>query len=357
MKAFVKVALLFGSVVTLVLGGAMAASADEVNDAATALQQSNVYVESGVAVENVDGLKNAYANSDIGIAILSGDTVSNNTNWTASTAAEYILNNTHDRFNTVILANDGNSPFVVVGKNADKVSEILYKNAGGDLGTQLMKDSKAFFDEGSHSAASGGKIGDDARIISEQIGIFALWAAVLGIVLLFVLVAIRIFIRSRKESPQKIRAVTSKAVDSDTLKKQMEKLANISVLLTKADASEMATTSQTIIRRLNELFTRIARRGGGSQLKLAQVEYTSQLSKLNDALGVDYFLDIISKPQLWDNPEVRKDEVRKAANAIDDQILENIKQVNSFKDLDFRVALESIISSADAPKANKMIGD
>jgi hypothetical protein len=105
---------------------------------------------------------------------------------------------------------------------------------------------------------------------------------------------------------------------------------------------------QSILTNVGQLFHRIRRTGTEQQVRIASIEYVDVLTKLDRALGEDYYLDILRNPRLWENPDARKQEVEEAVRATDDQLVANIRQVNASQDLEFKVALESLVGSMDA---------
>ncbi|MFK4790328.1 hypothetical protein [Microbacterium sp. ZW T5_56] len=92
-----------------------------------------------------------------------------------------------------------------------------------------------------------------------------------------------------------------------------------------------------------ELFMRLARRPDDGQIATAGVEYDAKLRKLIAALHPDYLLDIVRNPHLWDDPQERIAEVERALNAVSDEVVENIKQVNAFRALHFQVSLDGLV--------------
>ncbi|MCC2031770.1 hypothetical protein [Microbacterium allomyrinae] len=110
-----------------------------------------------------------------------------------------------------------------------------------------------------------------------------------------------------------------------------------------AGAVEMAHDAGTIAANTTELFDRLDRKGEEGQRAAAAVEYGETLRKLTGALDRDYLLDILTHPDLWDDPEERVREVRTAVSAFSTELVENIKQVNARRGLHFQVSLDGLI--------------
>lgn len=106
------------------------------------------------------------------------------------------------------------------------------------------------------------------------------------------------------------------------------------------EASELASI---VLTHIYELFRRIDRKGSRQYRELAQIRYLDIVKKLNSALSEDYFEYIVKSPSFWENSEEKKTAVLTALRSVDRQIIENIKQVNSSKEIEFKVAVDSLI--------------
>lgn len=99
------------------------------------------------------------------------------------------------------------------------------------------------------------------------------------------------------------------------------------------------------------------KRGTDQQVRLLQAQYQDTLAKLLKALDDDYYGDILSNPQYWGGAEDRLNEVRRAVEAVDQEAVENIKQVNESRDLEFKVALDSLIKTVTEAKLSDVYTD
>lgn len=99
-----------------------------------------------------------------------------------------------------------------------------------------------------------------------------------------------------------------------------------------------------VLSNVQELFGRMSSRLDEQSARLAAVRYAATLTKLNEALGKRYYLDIEANPELWSNPEQRMEAVEKALNATGEQIIRNIRQLNGSKDLIYQMSLDSLLS-------------
>ena len=67
--------------------------------------------------------------------------------------------------------------------------------------------------------------------------------------------------------------------------------------------------------------------------------------------------DILRNPQYWSNAEDRLAEVREAVEAVDLESLENTRQVNESRDLEFEVALDSLTRAVAEPGLSDVYTD
>ncbi|MBW9095055.1 hypothetical protein JNB62_15305 [Microbacterium jejuense] len=108
-------------------------------------------------------------------------------------------------------------------------------------------------------------------------------------------------------------------------------------------AGEVAHEVAVIAQNTTELFARLDRKGEEGQRATAAVEYGETLRKLTGALDRDYLLDILTRPDLWDDPVERVQEVRSAVSSFSSELVENIKQVNARRGLHFQVSLDGLM--------------
>ena len=111
------------------------------------------------------------------------------------------------------------------------------------------------------------------------------------------------------------------------------------------DAVALTVISQidSVVENVTDLFRRLSVKAYKEQRGLVQAEYEDKLDTLAAALDRDYLLDMLVKPRLWDDPEQRIRGVQRALEAVDAQILRNIKQINSRRGLVFQVKLDGLM--------------
>lgn len=112
-------------------------------------------------------------------------------------------------------------------------------------------------------------------------------------------------------------------------------------------AAETGSKIETLASHVEQLFARLDAKAGEDQSAIAEAEYSDKLARLVAALDRDYLLDLLTRPDLWDDPDGRVGEVREALDAVTTQIVDNIKQVNARKGLLFQVSLDSLIGRSE----------
>lgn len=112
-------------------------------------------------------------------------------------------------------------------------------------------------------------------------------------------------------------------------------------------AGPIAEQIDLLVVNVVELFRRLKSKAGRSQQRRALAEYDENLGKLVDALGPDYGLDLLTKPQLWDDPDQHLADIHAALQAVESQLVDNIKQVNARKRLVFDAKVDRLM----APRA------
>jgi len=154
-------------------------------------------------------------------------------------------------------------------------------------------------------------------------------------------------------SRSKKRAVESSAVSALTMGSQIseelrEKVAELHGLAQVYEErnSPLFPAVNGVLANVQELFERMGTHTDEQSARIAGVRYTDTLTKLNRALGRNYYLDIEAHPELWSDPDGRMEAVETAVNATGEQILRNIRELNSSRDLIYQLSLDALERSA-----------
>lgn len=256
---------------------------------------------------------------------------------------------------TVILIEDRPvaDRFAVASEGDSKeITSSLYSQGEDDGGTAVLAVASTLADSG--NAAGGTTSSSDGGVVFAAFITFLLiGAAVGGAVMLL-----------RRRGKRAIRQVEG----SRRLEKELSAALNgengefvqqaIERLRERAQAyPDLSGWLSQLSQHIAELFIRVRKRGTDQQVRLLQAQYRDTLAKLLKALEDDYYGDILRNPQYWSGPEERLAEVRRAVEAVDQEAVENIKQVNESRDLEFKVALDSLIKTVSEAKLSDVYTD
>lgn len=144
---------------------------------------------------------------------------------------------------------------------------------------------------------------------------------------------------------------------SEDLRKELTEFQKLSKVYARSNGDRRLQTAsagmETLLKNMSELFSRLNRKGKATtqSQRLAEQSYLITTRKLNEALGEEYFGDIVTHPNLWEDSEKKAERVLEALNSVNRQVIDNIRQVNASKELEFRIALDTILmNDVPAPK-------
>lgn len=308
---------------------------DYVDQAVHGLGSSAVFVDSDASLSSAGAIADAYDGT--GIAVVALPALAAQT-FSPSTLASQILKQTDDYEAVIVVIDSGRDSIgVAAHKSADATTIATAVNAhnSGDGGAGVLAAASEIKDSGAVSSVPHG--GDGFGVGEVLVG----GGSLLGIL---AVTALGIAAVKRYRNRAAGDRVLQKGVP-DHLEPALAKLRAIEAQHAVTGASPLSSRIHSIRTNIGQLFTRIGRTGTEQQAKMASVQYADVIGKLNRALGEDYYLDIVRNPRLWDDPDGRRREVEEAVVATDEQLVENIRQVNASQDLEFKVALESLVGS------------
>lgn len=152
--------------------------------------------------------------------------------------------------------------------------------------------------------------------------------------------------------PSRLGRGISRAIPEDA-RRQLEQLQQLDRHY-RDSKIPLAKGLEAVVSNAEELFQRMAEKMDDQTVRLSAVRYTDILSKLNRALGPNYYLDISQNPELWSDPSGRMEAVEKALSATGDELLRNIRQINADQDLATQLSLDSL-TALDEKDANSSI--
>lgn len=163
---------------------------------------------------------------------------------------------------------------------------------------------------------------------------------------------------SRKKRAVEVSTVTALTVGNQISEELREKIAELHELaeIYEEHNSPLFPAVNGVLANVQELFERMATHTDEQSARIAGVRYTDTLTKLNEALGRSYYLDIEAHPELWSDPDGRMEAVETAVNATGEQVLRNIRELNSSRDLIYQLSLESLVNRAERSKGIPELG-
>lgn len=337
---------LFGAFAMLTVSATSAHAVDFVADSIEGLKSSNVVVDSSAALSKSGSISETFEDSGIGVVVLpemADDTFS------ATHLAGQILNGSKSDYSTIIVVIDSNYDTFGVASNDDPTEMTTALNVihKGDAGETISAASRALLSEAkTESVGTDEGLSAGAATLGAGFGIASL---------IVVAIIIQRVVRKAKSRAPKIEKINLQNLPQD-LKRVTEELVAVHAKHMKRGHDELSQKIGQIIKNLEELFKRMNRKGTDQQKRLAAAQYVDTLGKLNSALGDDYYLDIEEHPELWNRASDRIKEIEQAVDATHVEIISNIRNFNESRDLEFKVALESLTKSLDENSIGDLYG-
>jgi hypothetical protein len=322
-----------------------------IDDAVTALQgDATVYVDSDVSLEGQGNISSALDGTNIDVVVLPELATST---FSPSEIASQIRSNTGET--TVVVVIDKNSIDTIAVSSSSNQTEIAtvlnqaLTESGGEAGPAIsssIQEVKDLSDSGTVIGANDGAGISVGFVLVPVIIVIAAAAVAISYVL------------GRRRNRNVITTLKTEAPTNfsdlmpSSLVPLLKQMSDLMKKHNKLQDKSLSAELRAIIDNLQELFKRLNKKGSNSQQRMAEVEYADKLPKLIEALGTNYYVDIVEHDDLWDNSNERLEEVAVAVEAVKKQLVQNIRQVNASKDLEFKVALGSLTRSSDNPSVD-----
>lgn len=359
MRKFSKGAIIttVGSGVLLTATAVPAQAVDFVSESITALAAKNVFIDSSATMSYANEISAAFSASPIAVVALPSMSTST---FSASDLAKQILAGTNGKYKTVIVMVDSSrDSFGVASNGGDSalIAKTLNEANKGDGGEAILQTNLKVIKAASSAQTSTSTQADSAPVNNNVVAYGGTSIAIA------VLLGAAVFALSKNKRKVKKKALSASVREQITaLPEDLRKVSNEFLEITQlhelnGSNSILAPQLQKIFTNFTELFARIERKGTEQQSRMASVQYIDTFTKLNSALGKDYYLDILRHPDLWENAQQRLKEVETAVSATSSEIITNIKQVNASKDLEFKVALESLSKSINEISVGDLYND
>lgn len=316
---------------------------DFVSDSIKGLSAEGLYVDSSATLNDSNKIATAFSGEPVGVAVLPEMATST---FNANSIASQILNGTSGQYETVIVVIDSRTDSFGVASNGDSVqiATALNEANDGDAGPALVNAAEVIVD--ATSSTFGTSTETNTNSDSGGISTVAVTGGAILAVALFGVVGVRMLKRRPKKATRPIMDQNLSSLPED-LRRVTEKFRSLYAMHQERGNTELAKDTGAIVKNLQELFSRLTRKGTDQQKRMASVQYVDTLTKLNSALGEDYYLDIQEHPELWNNSDQRRREVEQAVKATLSELVTNIRNFNESRDLEFKVALESLTRSVN----------
>lgn len=316
------------------LSVAPAAAADELT---SCIQSSTVCFSDGASISDSDAVTQALEGKAHVAVVANDDSNSLNPNQLASQIAQN--SGTSELILVVDMAKDRFGVYSESGRG-DEILEALNSTGAADGGEAIVAADIGNL----YSNAGDGGGFPVLAVVLPAVAVVAVIGGAIGI------------LKRRSRRPQEAESRPTAAslreqrsVEiSEELRKELNGLSATADRYGRASSRDLQEASRligTAVGHIYELFKRIDKKKSKQNREVAQVRYLDTARKLNSTLSADYFEDIVRKPDLWENASEKIAAVLSALESVDRQVIENIKQVNSSKALEFRVAVDSLIGT------------
>ena len=327
---------------------AVPAFAESTQTIVEGLQNSNVYTSYGVD-KVPTGLNSAYQNSNIAVVFLDESGI--NTKQKANEVLQS-LSQTDANVETVIVSVNGRS-FGVASDNGDAAAMETLLNTEG---AEALVSQSTKIQEMSAGTIASTETGTNAPGVDSGMSLVAGIGLGAGVLIagLIIAVVLKSLLKGEKRSTVSIGG-NGTPVSSAKLRPQEyfnkissdlgKRVAELRVLTGKHERAGMRDSAIVLLKvdeRLGELFYRLKKKGTNDQLMTASVTYEDLLKKLLYIMDEDHYMDVVAHPDLWNNPAVKKEQSLDAVQAVEEQIVKNIKRLNDSQELDFTITIQAL---------------
>jgi soluble P-type ATPase len=352
MKKVFKAAMavsVFASIATGVsVSPAFADDSEVVSRSAKGLSSYQVFQAAGSTLTDGQTLATKLRGADLGVVVIPQSEVATKS---AQEIASEVRSSPSVRYSTVIAVIDGPTDTLAVSSSNSEIQKKITSYFGNesvrDAGWVLIQNSSKLVNveadiKADAEAAANQKANEERT--AESVNTFAKFAPLLALLIpilgFFVVAGIRRRKTSNKNDPTRygFRKMPK------TLRTSIASFRKTADLHKDLRRYSLYDPSQRLIARLVELEETMAKIPEKDQRRMIlEVEYVERLGKLTEAIGKDYYLSIVEDPTHWEDPNKKLQRVKDAVIALREQILVSIKQINDSSNLEFKIALDSII--------------
>lgn len=348
LKAALTVSVAASVATVFAASPAFADDPEVISRAATGLSSYQVFQAAGSTLTDGQTLATKLRGSDLGVVVIPQSEVETKS---AQDIASEVRTSPSVRYSTVIAVIDGPTDTLAVSSSNSEVQKRIASYFGNesvrDAGWVLIQNSSKLVNVEADiraEAEAETKKKSDEQDRTEKINFLSQFTPFIGLLIaaaaIIEIIAYRRKKTRNKNDPenygfQKMPTTLRAAIAS--FRKAVE-------LHKGLRSYSLYEPSQRLIARLVELEEVMAKLPENDQRRMVlEVEYVERLGKLTEAIGKDYYLNILEDPTHWEDPNGKLKRVKEAVFALREQILESIKQINGSSTLEFKIALDSII--------------
>lgn len=319
------------------------------------LKSFRVFMHNGTDLSESAEVSGRMLDAAVGVAVVKQEHVEGKDLSEVSRFIREGVDNYHD---TVIMVVDGDKDTFVVSSSLDGIDE-KYKDILGDsvddAGWTLLTNADKLVEERT-TVVEAGIQKDKAEANSTFMKVAEIIGAVLGIAILLtvlifggsaLLIANKVKRRKRKNS---IEARIARSFEdlSDNFQAalvSLDKVADLHDTAIKTKTMSLSVDIRESINMMQKLFTAVSEKGVPNVRKMeAEVVYANRIEKLVTLLGETYYVDMANNPYAWRSSNKGMKNVNLALQEFQAQILENIQQLNEDNELEFQVALSTLLN-------------
>lgn len=350
-KAMLATVALVSISASVSLTPAFADDPDVIARSAEGLSSYQVFLSADSTLTDGQTLATKLRSSDVGVVVIPQNETEGKS---AQQIASQVRVSPKVKYSTVIAVIDGPTDRLGVSSSQKEVEDRIASYIGNDpvkdAGWILIQNSSKLTNVEKDLASEAAKKTSDAEAAvkdKKNADILAVLLPILASVIALLVVGNILMSRHRRTEDKtdptrygfrKMPVGLREAVDS------FRKTADLHKDLTGYKRYSLYESCSRLIARFVELEEVMEKLPKTDQRRMIlEVEYVSRLGKLQEAIGKDYYLSIIEDQTHWDEPAKKIKRVSDAVAALREQILVSIKQINDSSNLEFKIALDSII--------------
>lgn len=333
--------------------------------AGDAIVKNNIYVHVSGHLNNQSELSKVLDGTNVAVGVW-GDG-----SYDLQSLANNLLNEVQkDGYNVVIVgkSNGSGSEFNVASTDsnvAENVQNTLNTFSSISVSRALEFAAPTVVEKSSGITSTTQSVNVDTRIPdSSTFEVFANFGSVvLGLALAVAIYGIvfDVFFGRKRRIKKKQKKLQKEAEKRKLLELEHTKnifpeniqneLARLDDLREKHKNIGSYTTSikiDSIIKNLTKLFEQFQKNSfSESQLNIASLKYENILQKLILTIDEDHYMDAYVNPAVWSDASTIIRQVDENLDAVNEQIVNNIRQLNDSKQLDFKVATKMLTDSSN----------